>query len=112
MQVAGVAHPRGASPISMSFFFNVFCGFSSLDCPARGQPGFDPWRKVRPVLDAMNFTFKKYFVPRKYLSIDESMIGMKNRIAYLQYMPNKRHSRFGIKKFELCDPLSGYVIHV
>ena len=24
----------------------------------------------------------------------------------------KRHSRFGIKKFELCDSLSGYVIHV
>ena len=38
---------------------------------------------------------------------------MKNQITYLQYMPTyKRHSRFGIKKFELCDSLSGYVIHV
>ena len=31
---------------------------------------------------------------------------------YLQYMPNKRHSRFGIKKFELCEALTGYVMHV
>ena len=37
---------------------------------------------------------------------------MKNRVAYIQYMPNKCHSRFGIKKFELCDALSGYVLHV
>ena len=84
----------------------------ALDMPARGQPGFDPWSKVRPVLDSVNLTFKKYFVPPQHVSIDESMVGMKNRVAYLQYMPNKRHSRFGIKKFELCDAESGYVLHV
>ena len=37
---------------------------------------------------------------------------MQNRVAYIQYMPNKRHSRFSIKKFELCDVTSGYVIHI
>ena len=47
-----------------------------------------------------------------YISIDKSMVGMKNHIAYTQYMPNKHHSRCGIKRFELCDALSGYVIHV
>ena len=46
------------------------------------------------------------------LSIDESMVGMKNRVIFLQYMPNKRHSRYGIKKFELCDSMTGYVMHV
>ena len=25
------------------------------------QPAFDPWNKVRPVLDAVNFTFKKHY---------------------------------------------------
>ena len=83
-----------------------------LDAPTRGQESFDPWNKVRPVLDALNTTFKKYFVPPRHVSIDESMVGMKNRVIYLQYLPNKRHSRFGIKKFELCDALSGYVLHV
>ena len=74
-----------------------FLHVGALDTPARGQPGFDPWSKVRPVLDSVNLTFKKYFVPPQQVSIDESMVG------YLPYMPNKRHSRFGIKKFELCD---------
>ena len=37
---------------------------------------------------------------------------MKNLIAYLQYMPNKHHSRFNIKKFELCDATSGCVLHM
>ena len=83
-----------------------------IDAPVRGQPGFDPWSKVRPVLDAVNLAFKTHFTPSQHVSIDESMVGMKNRVTYLQYMPNKRHSRFGIKKFELCDALSGYVIHV
>ena len=77
----------------------------------QGQPGLDPWRKVRPVLDELN-SFKYYFVPPQYISIDESMVGMKNCVAYIKYMRNKRHSRFGITKFKLCDALSGYVIHV
>ena len=54
--------------------------------------------------------FKVHYVPPQQVSIDDSMVGMKNRIAYLQYMPNKRHSRFGIKKF--CDATSGYVLHI
>ena len=37
---------------------------------------------------------------------------MKNRVIFLQYMPNKRQSRYGIKKFELCDSMTGYVMHV
>ena len=67
---------------------------------------------MRHVLDAINAIFKKYFEPHQNVFIDESMVGMKNRITYLQYMPNKQHSRFRIKKFELCDAVSGYVLHV
>lgn len=80
--------------------------------PARGDINFDPWYKVRPVLDHLNRMFKRYFTPYKMISIDESMIGMKNRHVYIQYMPNKRHCRFGIKKFELCDSSTSYVYHV
>lgn len=39
------------------------------------------------------------------------MIGKKNRVIFIQYMPNKRHARFGIKKFEICDSETGYVLH-
>ena len=34
-----------------------------------------------------------------------------DRYYLLQYMPNKRPARFGIKKFPLCDD-NGFVMHV
>lgn len=77
----------------------------------RGQPGYDPWVKVRPLLDNVNTAFKRHYVPEQHLSIDESMIGMRNRCSFIQYMPNKRHARYGIKKFEVVDSKSMYVIH-
>uniref|UniRef100_A0A1B6CGV3 PiggyBac transposable element-derived protein domain-containing protein n=1 Tax=Clastoptera arizonana TaxID=38151 RepID=A0A1B6CGV3_9HEMI len=77
----------------------------------KGQPGHDPWYKVRQYYDSMNRAFKQYFVPNQNLSLDESMIGMKNRCTFIQYMANKRHARFGIKKFELCDSQTSYVLH-
>ena len=76
----------------------------------RGQPGFDPWIKVRAVLDKVNGSAIKFYVPSRNISIDESMIGMKNSVVYIQFMPNKRHARFGIKKFEICDS-NVYVLH-
>ena len=75
----------------------------------RGQEGFDPWAKVRPVYDVLNSKFKEHYVLSQDVCIDESLIGMKNRVTYIQYIPNKRHSRFGIKKFELCESKTGYV---
>ena len=36
---------------------------------------------------------------------------MKNRCVFIQYLPNKRHAHFGIKKFELCDS-NGYTFHI
>jgi hypothetical protein len=78
----------------------------------RGDPEYDPWHKIRPYLDMLNASFKIYFKPNQSICVDESMIGMKNRFVYIQYMPNKRHSRFGIKKFQLCDSNTSYVVHV
>ena len=40
------------------------------------------------------------------------MVGTKNHVVFLQYMPNKRHSQFGIKKFELCDSATEYAMLV
>ncbi|XP_046684477.1 uncharacterized protein LOC124370232 [Homalodisca vitripennis] len=84
---------------------------SSRDALPRDHPDFDPWVKVRDFIDNMNDAFKRNFVPSQEVCIDKSMVGMKNRCVFIQYMPNKRHSRFGIKKFELCDSASGYVLH-
>lgn len=84
---------------------------SSRENIPKGQPGHAPWYKVRKFYDTMNSYFKKYFVPEQNISIDESMIGMQNRCAFIMYMPNKRHARFGVKKFEVCESKTGYVVH-
>lgn len=84
---------------------------SSLKHIHKGQPGHDPWYKIREFYDHMNASFKMYFVPGQNIAIDESMVGMKNRCSFIQYLPNKRHARFGVKKFELCDSESSYVFH-
>lgn len=64
----------------------------------RGEPGHDSWHKIRPVLDHLNNNFKEDYVSNVNVSVDESMIGMKNRHIHIQYLRNKRHCRFGIKK--------------
>lgn len=70
---------------------------------------YDPWHEIRPLMDSLNNAFIKYYKPQQIISIDESMVGMKNRVAYIQYMPQKIHARFGIKKFQLCESRTGYV---
>lgn len=55
---------------------------------------------------------KNYFVLYQNISIDESLIGMKNRCVFIQYLPKKNHCRFGIKKFELCDSKASYIYNV
>lgn len=84
---------------------------SSTEPVRRGEPNYDPWHKIRQFMDAMNAAFKTYFIPYQNLSIDESMICMKNKVAFIQYMPKKRHARFGITKFEICDSKTGYILH-
>lgn len=77
----------------------------------RDAVAFDLWRKIWPYLDHINTISKSYYTPSQSVSIDESMIGMRNRVCFIQYMPNKRHVCFGIKKFEPCDN-NGYMFHV
>lgn len=84
---------------------------SSVTFP-RNHPGYDPWQKIRVFYDYINNKLKDFFVPYQNVSIDESLIGMKNRCTFITYMPNKKHARYGIKKFELCDSKTSYVMNV
>ena len=65
--------------------------------------------KVRPIFSMLNARYKKYFYPFQKLVIDESLMLFKGRLAFKQYLPNKRH-RFGIKFFVLCDCETGVVL--
>lgn len=67
----------------------------------KGEEGYDPLFKIRPVVDTLNRTFDSIpKLPR--LCVDEQMCATKMKSRFRQYMPNKPH-KWGIKLFVLCD---------
>ena len=79
---------------------------------ARGEPGYNPLFKIEPVLNFLNEAFAYFYTCRKFVSVDESLIGVKNRTNLMQYLPNKKHHRWGIKLWVLCESLTGYIRQV
>lgn len=76
--------------------------------PTRGSPDFDKLFKIRPLLDSLVHSFKTHYTPTKWLSIDESIIGFKGRVSWIQYMPMKP-TKWGIKAWTLADSSNGYI---
>ena len=58
-------------------------------CRKRGQQGYDPLYKIRPLMDGLLDRFKNCYRLHKEVSVDESMISFKGRIWFIQYMPKK-----------------------
>ena len=74
--------------------------------PAADAPFPDKLFKIRPLLDHLCEKFGEVYTPSCNISIDESLLLWKGRLAFKQYIPLKR-ARFGIKCFMLCED-SGY----
>ncbi|XP_017765529.1 PREDICTED: piggyBac transposable element-derived protein 4-like [Eufriesea mexicana] len=69
--------------------------------------GSDRLRKVRPIINLWNEKFKEIYTPNEYVSIDESLMKYKGRLAYKQFNPSKR-TRFGLKIYKLCEASTGF----
>ena len=76
--------------------------------PPRESDDYDKLYKVRPLLDLVVSAFKNAYTPHQSLSVDESIIGFKGRLCWVQYMPNKP-TKWGIKAWVLADSSNGYV---
>ena len=91
-----------------------FLHFNSANRPANELDG-DPASKtfkVKPLVDHFNTCFKRLYHPGQDIAIDESMIGYKGKTPHLRmFMPQKRHARFGIKLWCVCDSTNGYTTH-
>ena len=96
--------PRERFQLLMKFFHLV-----RTPLPRPGDPNYDPCARFDPIVQVANETFKHYYVPRKQLSIDESLIGTKNKTQLMQYLPNKHHHKWGIKLWMLCEAATAYV---
>ncbi|MCA9487312.1 MAG: hypothetical protein KC548_06670, partial [Nanoarchaeota archaeon] len=67
--------------------------------------------KVEYLLNYLKNKWNLYQTPNRYLSIDESMIGFKGKIAFRQYIPRKKHQH-GIKCWVMADAHTYYVYEV
>ena len=73
----------------------------------KGNPGYDPIYKLRPLYNSLMRNFKLAYNLGRELSLDESMIGFKGRVWFIQYMP-KKPNKWGMKAFVLADAITGY----
>ncbi|GFV47940.1 piggyBac transposable element-derived protein 4 [Trichonephila clavipes] len=70
-----------------------------------------PWPKLNKIYELMEHLqrkFRKVYIPRKNLSLDESLMKFKGRLKWKMYIAKKR-ARFGLKFFVLCEVESGYI---
>lgn len=66
--------------------------------------------KIKPLLDYLNLKFKTVYTPRREVSIDESLLLWKGHLSWVQCIRTKA-ARFGIKSYELCEAVTGYVLN-
>jgi hypothetical protein len=51
----------------------------------RDEHEYDPWHKIQPVIDLLNRPWKYLYIPSQSIFLIESLIGMKNKTAYIQH---------------------------
>lgn len=73
----------------------------------RGQPGYDPLFRVKPLQDQILLACKSYYHPYQNIAIDERMVATKARHGMKQYMKDKP-TKWGFKLFVLADSKTGY----
>lgn len=69
-------------------------------------PRNDKLIKVRRLVQLITTKFQNFMSPGEYLTVDETMVAFRGRIAFMQYIPGKKH-KYGIKLFKICDD-NGY----
>lgn len=75
----------------------------------KGEEGYDRLGRVRPLILALNESFKRQYTPSAHQAIDESMIRFKGRSSLKQYLPMKPIKR-GYKVWCRADSQTGYLI--
>ena len=66
-----------------------------------------PFSSFDLFLDPLVKNFQEAYHLAREISVDESMIGFKGRMSFVQYMP-KKPTKCGMKTFVLTDSRTGY----
>jgi predicted nucleotidyltransferase len=92
--------------------FLRFLYFSDKNEPDKTAENYDRLWKMRTIFDKLNDAYAKYYSPTEHLEIDEIIVLFKERVVFKQNIP-KKHKRFGIKIYKLCDSKGyTYIQHV
>lgn len=76
---------------------------------APGHPDYDPCTRFE-MLKHANIVFHQHYVPHQQLSIDESLVSTHCHSSIKQYLSNKKHHKWGIKFWMLCDSITKYCL--
>ena len=82
-----LATPWLPAIMSRDCYFQILQYFHLVDSSLqkkKGETGYDPLFKVRPLLDHLVAVLPMYYQPEQYLSIDEMMISTRCRAAFLR----------------------------
>jgi len=107
-----IATPWFPAIMSRDRFFSIMRYLHIVDSAGqkrRGELGYDPLYKIRPLVDHFLAVFQAYYHPTCEISIDEMMIGTRCRVSFLQYLP-KKPCKFGVKVWVLAEAKTGYVL--
>ena len=87
---------RGRFPLLVRFFH-----FADNTKYYHADPDKDKLHKIREVINMIKDRCGKVYSPVKLLSMDDSLVLLKGRLSFKQYISSKR-ARFGIKCYQLC----------
>ena len=88
--------------------FQLLFKYLHLNDSEKQPSNYDRHYKIQPFLDLIVQNFKEAYISFENISIDESIVGYKGRLSWIQYIQNKP-TKWGIKAWILAESDTGYV---
>ncbi|UYV72332.1 hypothetical protein LAZ67_9002674 [Cordylochernes scorpioides] len=92
--------------------YSCFSLIDDFNLVPSSHPDYNPTARFEKLIEHVNNKFIYYYKPTQNLTVDESLVCLKNRTRLRQYMPQKHHGRFGVKLWMLCESKTGYCLRM
>ena len=106
-----IGHPWFCSVMSRDRFMEILRYFHMVDnikAPSRTDPNYNKIWKIQPTVTKLVESSTTLYSPHPQLCVDESMIGTKCRLSFIQYIKAKP-IKWGVKVWVCTDSVTGYI---
>ena len=106
-----LSHSWFGSVMSRNRFSQILRYFHIADnttAPSRSDPDYNKLWKIQPLIAALQSTCAEMYSTHRELSVDESVIGTKCRLSFIQFMKAKP-TKWGVKVWICADSRNGYI---